>query len=88
MSTHRPTIDPAYAEGMKVVARTIDEIFNGDKKGPARTVGFCLLVFPFGGEPGQRINYLSNAERRDMITAMKELLARFEGFDPAGEGHA
>lgn len=87
MSTFRPTVDPAYAEKMKAVARTIDEFFNGKKKGAERTVGFCLLVFPFGGEPGQRVNYMSNADRRDMVVAIKELLARFEGFDPE-EGHA
>ena len=79
MSTFRPTVDPEYAARMKAVARTVDEFFNGDKKGPARTVGFCLLVFPFGGDPGQRVNYMSNANRQDMIVAMKELIANFEG---------
>jgi hypothetical protein len=84
MSTFRPTIDPAYREKMKAMAMAVDEFFNGDKRGNDREVGFCLLVFPFAGlgDPGQeRINYISNADRANMITAMKELIGRFEGRD-------
>jgi|GEM_PF-2509148 len=36
--------------------------------------GFALLVFPFGKEG--RMNYISNAERSDMVKAMKEFIAR------------
>lgn len=39
-------------------------------------------VFPFGlsGDPAvDRLNYMSNADRRDMLTAMKEFIARSEG---------
>jgi hypothetical protein len=40
--------------------------------------GFALLVFPFVEGDG-RMNYISNAERGDMLTALKELVARMEG---------
>jgi hypothetical protein len=43
-------------------------------------VGFSLLLFEFGG-PGKAIAYVSNAQREDMISSMKELLAKWEGDD-------
>lgn len=76
-------IGAEYVEKMKRLARFVDEIFNEDLK--KKTTGFCLLVFPFGTEKG-RINYISNAERSDMITAMKELIARFEWRHPEESG--
>lgn len=79
-------IQSEYREQMKRLARIIDEHFNGDAKGHDRKVGFALLVFPFGEGTRDRINYLSNAERADMITAMKELIARFEGRHPEESG--
>jgi hypothetical protein len=45
------------------------------------------LVFPFGAEDG-RCNYISNgADRRDIVTMLKEQIKRFEG-QPDMEGHA
>jgi len=38
--------------------------------------GFALLVFDFNS-PG-RMNYISNAQRNDMIHALKELIHKFE----------
>ena len=82
MTTHGP-ISEKYREKMHHIAKAIDQYFNGPDEGEARKTGFALLVFPFGaGNPHRsRINYLSNANRDDMIVAMKELLARFEGHD-------
>ena len=38
------------------------------------------LVFPFGQPNGKhRANYLSNANREDMLATMKEFIARAEG---------
>lgn len=45
--------------------------------------GFALLMFKHGDVEGGRMNYLSDASREDMISALKELLANFEG-----RGHA
>lgn len=41
--------------------------------------GFALLVFPFGHGADHRINYISNANREDMLATMKEFIARVEG---------
>jgi hypothetical protein len=38
-----------------------------------------LLVAPFGGPPGARTNYVSNAKRGDITVFLREVLARFEG---------
>ncbi len=80
-------IDPEYIEKMQVIAVGLDELFNGEKRGKAREVGFVLLVFPFGEKEG-RCNYISNgANRQDIVTLFKEQIKRFEG-QPEMEGHA
>jgi hypothetical protein len=84
-SDHHP-VQEEYRVKMAAMARLIDEHFNGEKAtrdGP-RSIGFALLVFPFTdlgklGKGEDRINYMSNAERVDMLTAMKEFIARAEG---------
>jgi hypothetical protein len=49
--------------------------------------GFALLIFGTD-KAGGRMNYISNARREDMLAALKELIARFEGnYDDTG-GHA
>lgn len=72
-------IEQKYRAEMRALAQNLDEIFNGDAKGHDRTNGFVLLVFPFGGPEGARTNYISNADRKDMLVALKEIVARFEG---------
>jgi hypothetical protein len=64
------------------------EIDDEDKKRALRTIGvlidgevpvgmgFAVLLFDFG--PGGALYYISNAERADMITAMKEFIAKWE----------
>ncbi|HEX3448390.1 MAG TPA: hypothetical protein VHS97_09060 [Isosphaeraceae bacterium] len=72
---------------MNGLAQRLDIAFNGDAKGKARKTGFVLLVFPFGDNDG-RANYISNgADRRDIVTLMKEQIRRFEG-QPEMEGRA
>jgi hypothetical protein len=73
---------------MQGLARGIDEIFNGEKKGVERKTGFVLLVYPFGEAEGGRCNFISNgADRRDIVNLMKEMIARFEG-QPEQSGRA
>lgn len=55
-------------EQMRNLANLIQPQING--------LGFALLVFPFN-EPGMS-NYISNAERKDMIKALREAADRFE----------
>ena len=38
--------------------------------------GFILLTFPFGEDPRNRCNYVSNADRMDAINAMKEFIIK------------
>jgi len=80
-------IEPEYLEKMNRLAQAIDQLFNGDKRGSGRDIGFVLLVFPFGEKEG-RCNYISNgAERNDIVTLFKEQIKRFEG-QPEITGHA
>ena len=74
MSKYAP-IDPKYAEAMNRLAADLDNYFNGDLE--TREVGFFLAVFPFGDTT--QFNYISNARREDIICALKELTARFQG---------
>ena len=60
---------------MQSVARNVDGALN-----PAgKRNGFVVLVFPLNQSEGARTNYVSNCDREDIITAMKEIIARFEG---------
>ena len=80
-------IEPQYEASMRAVARTLDEFFNRGVKGKDRKTGFIVLVFPFGEHEG-RCNYISNgADRRDVITLLKEQVKRFEG-QPEQKGTA
>lgn len=75
-------IQPELRQMMNDVAAGLDDIFNGrELPGLPRTkkVGFCLFTFNFGQIDGGRVNYISNADRADMIAAVKEWLARAEG---------
>lgn len=84
MSTHPDEkVQLEYREQMKKIARAIDRMFNGDEK--PKKVAFFLAVFPFGSEG--RFNYMSNADRRDIIVLLKEMTARFEG-QPEVSGRA
>lgn len=70
---------------MQALARGIDEILNGNVT-PKKN-GFVVLVFPFDQAEGSRTNYVSNCDRRDIIAALKEVVARFEG-SPHQSGRA
>jgi hypothetical protein len=78
-------IEPAFQAQMNGLATALDQIFNGALRGQDRKVGFCLMVFNF--DDAGRANYISNAHRADVITMLKEQLARFEG-QPEMKGNA
>lgn len=77
------SVSPKDTAVLQSLAAGIDQIVNGSER-PKR-VGFTVLLFNFGDE-GQ-VNYVSNADRADMIASMKSLLARWEG-QPRQEGRA
>jgi hypothetical protein len=64
-------------EILQGVAKGLDDVFNGPVR--PKKYGFALLVFEFGKTDNGMVDYVSNAERNDMITAMKEWVARAEG---------
>ncbi len=64
-------------EILRAMAKALDTALNGDAH--QKDNGFVLLVFPFDGPEGARVNYVSNADRRDMIAVLKEITARLEG---------
>ena len=78
-------IEERYRQKMNELARLLDQELNGGKL-PLRSTGFVLLVFPFHGHDG-RCNYISTAERDDVIVLLREQLARFQGM-PEAKGRA
>lgn len=70
MSSHLQPIEPQHHKAMNDVAEIMDTIFQG--------YGFTLFIFPLDGTPGN-INYISNANRKDMLVALKEFIAANEG---------
>lgn len=77
--SHKP-IEPAFRETMNKVARSLDNIFNGDAHGAERGTGFVLLVFPYGVVDNARTNYISNgADRKEIAVLLREMAAKFEG---------
>jgi hypothetical protein len=80
-------ISDRYRAEMNATAAALDELFNGELKGKDRKVCFVLLITEFGNMEGGRVNYISNGSRRDCVTALKEILARFEG-QPEQSGRA
>ncbi len=59
------------AKAMQATMSALVEMFPG--------CAITLLISPFNAPEGARTNYVSNANRADMLTAMKEIVARFEG---------
>jgi hypothetical protein len=76
---------------MNTLAGALDEVFNGPATPDrVRTTGFALLVFPMGEDISGtgRVNYIGNGDRADMLIALKELVARWEGRVPDQGGRA
>lgn len=73
-------VEEEYHDRMVAIVKGLDQVFNGDKRGPDKTVGFVLMTFSLGDGPG-RCNYMSNGvSRQDVVTLMKEMITRFEGM--------
>lgn len=81
--THGP-VEPKYVEQINALAHGLDEVLNGEAKGHDRKVGFMLCLFDLTAAndattPQGRFNYISNADRLDMLGTLKEIVARLEG---------
>jgi hypothetical protein len=71
-------IEEEHRELMNGLANALDEVFNGKMKGKDRKIGFVLMVFPLEDHDG-RCSYISNANRKDILTLFREQVKRFEG---------
>lgn len=70
---------------MNKAGAVLDEFFNeGMEPGDKREFGFILMVFRFGvgaeKKADDRCNYISTANREDVITLLKEQLSYFQGM--------
>ncbi len=73
---HQP-IEEKHRAVMNEIGDLISGAINPDG---IKCNGFALLVFPFGQPNDEhRCNYISNANREDMLATMKEFIARSEG---------
>jgi hypothetical protein len=72
-----------HREFMNNLAYGLDKHLNGDKR--PKKYGFMLAVFDFGDRG--RFNYIGNSNREELVTLMKEMIARFEG-QPEVSGRA
>ena len=77
MGDHQ-AIEAEFRDTMQRLAFSLDRLFNGAATGKDRKTCFVLLVSPFDGPVGQRCNYISNGQREDVVSMMKEVTARFE----------
>lgn len=80
--THGP-IEEEQRALMNIIATMLDELFNpmplpGLPPKP-KQVAFVLLTAKFGEVSSGRVNYISNGSRPEIVSMMKELIARFEG---------
>lgn len=71
----------AYEKAMRDIARLID----AELQKRIGRMGFALLVFEFGA-PGLG-NYISNVNRADMITSLKEIIGRLERHEDMPAAH-
>lgn len=71
-------VDPKYRAELYAVARTIDEMLNGERGEKPKQHGFIVAFFEMGD--AGRFNYMSNCRREDIVTLLKEMTARFEGM--------
>lgn len=82
-------VQPEYEFVLKNVADYLEDYFHGQLPiGSKRTVGFVLMIFPFGQSEHHRCNYISNARREDIITMLKEQISYFEGMPDNIRGKA
>jgi hypothetical protein len=64
--------DKFTTELMQDIASMTEDMLSGIQP----PLGFCILVYPFGGSGIG--NYISNSSRDDMIKALRETAGRLE----------
>ena len=81
---NRPLVEDRFSERMTMFGKILDHSLNHGIEPPS--AGFALLVFDLDGDG--MLNYVTNADRNLMITALKEMVAQLEGRMPEGVGHS
>lgn len=75
----------AERQRMHALARTLDDLFNPGLHGEQRTTGFALLVFPLDTDDfTQQVNYVCNAQREDMVKAMRAWIEEAQARGASG----
>ncbi len=71
-------VQEKHRDLLNKIAAALDEAFNPNM--PFREVGFALLMFDFAKpeDTSQRMNYISNSKRADMVKALKEFISYAE----------
>lgn len=78
-------VEEQYHSKMTAMMAALDDFLNGKER--PRKHGLLIMMFPYDDHSG-RCNYMSNgANRQDVVTLMKEMIARFEG-QPETKGSA
>lgn len=74
--------DRAISESMQELATELHNRLEGIA---GQTMGFSLVVF--NAEAGSRLNYVSNCDRQEVYSALKSLIAGWEGGMPDIPSH-
>lgn len=71
-------VQPEIFQHLQAVAMTINDFINGENTPPeSYKWAFVVMMAPFGSALG-RCNYISNAQRMDVIRMLRDQLAHFE----------
>lgn len=63
--------DEIVKNRMQKIAKCVDGLLPNN-------YGFCVLAFSFGDSPNREMMYASNANREDIVIAMKEWIEKTE----------
>lgn len=69
-------VDFSKLNRMEKVNREVGQLIGGAIEESGGGYGFALLMFSFGDEP--EMTWISNAERPDMIKALREFIEQSE----------
>jgi hypothetical protein len=72
-------IEESVREVMNDIARMIGGALAEATQNSREQYGFALLMFGLSGNEECRMSYIASVNRQDMLTAMKEFIARNEG---------
>ena len=64
---------------MSSLAAGLDDILNPDRATSGSKFGFALMVYELNKPMDGGVNYVGNGAREDVLVAMKEVVARWEG---------